>query len=110
MLRAAFVSQYIGKGAIMKRKGIVWTILGFLILVAIFVFYFFTAVRDLISLGNAKKIESSLTEIHEDGISVAFPNTSVHMALTMPGDVAYSDFSSAASISPIAVTSSSNTC
>lgn len=58
------------KGAIMERKGIVWTILGFLILFAIFVFYLFTAVRDLVSLGNAKKIESSLTEIHEDGISV----------------------------------------
>ncbi|MBR6474313.1 MAG: hypothetical protein IKS98_02535 [Lachnospiraceae bacterium] len=54
----------------MERKGIVWTILGFIILIAIFVFYLFTAVRDLVSLGNAKKIESSLTEIHEDGISV----------------------------------------
>lgn len=54
----------------MKRKGIVWTILGFLILIAIFVFYLFTAVRDLISLGNAKQIESDLTEIQEDGISV----------------------------------------
>ena len=54
----------------MKRKDIVWSILGFLILVAIFVLYLVTAIRDLISLGNAKPIESDLTEIREDGVSV----------------------------------------
>ena len=54
----------------MKRKGIVWTILGFLMLIGIFVLYLFTAVRDLVSLGNAIQIKDDLTAIREDGISV----------------------------------------
>ena len=54
----------------MKRKGIVWTILGFLMLIGIFVLYLYTAVSDLVSLGNAGQIDSNLTEICEDGVSV----------------------------------------
>ena len=54
----------------MKRKGTVWTILGFLMLIGIFVLYLFTAVRDLVSLGNAVQIKDDLTDIREDGISV----------------------------------------
>ena len=54
----------------MKRKGTVWTILGFLMLIGIFVLYLFTAVRDLVSLGNAVQIKDDLTDIREDGVSV----------------------------------------
>lgn len=54
----------------MKRKGIVWTILGLLIIIGIFVLYLFTAIRDLVSLGNAVQIKDDLTDIREDGISV----------------------------------------
>ena len=54
----------------MKRKGIVWTILGFLMLIGIFVLYLYTSVSDLVSLGNAGQIDSNLTEIREDGVSV----------------------------------------
>ena len=54
----------------MKRKGTVWTILGFLMLIGIFVLYLFTAARDLVSLGNSIQIKDDLTDIREDGISV----------------------------------------
>ena len=54
----------------MKRKDKVWTILGFLILLAMFVLYLFTAVRDLFSLGNARTVDPEVMDISEDGVSV----------------------------------------
>ncbi len=54
----------------MKRKDKVWTILGFLLLLAMFVLYLFTAVRDLFSLGNARTVDPEIMDISEDGVSV----------------------------------------
>ena len=54
----------------MEKKSKIGTILGFLIL-AIFIFiYLFTAIRDLVSLGNARTIDPAVMDIREDGISV----------------------------------------
>ena len=54
----------------MKRKDKVWTILGCLLLLAMFVLYLFTAVRDLFSLGNARTVDPEVMDISEDGVSV----------------------------------------
>jgi len=55
----------------MERKGKIKSVIGILVILAFIIYYSVTAIIDLVSIGNAKTIDSQTMEINNDGISVS---------------------------------------